>query len=502
MAVFCVMRKQFLDRAFDLAELQAFAEMLRKWYLIDTGNAGHNGQLRCHARVYAIPRNDREMVRQSLSARLHSATFDETDADELGITGPASNAGTGIDVTIWQAVLSDPKLGHACLLLRMTIQGPAMGMNGILSEGTTSFVLCGAPANGAMLVKAIWKLGADEYMHAVYRAAPWPEEQRLLETFEFYLQQQAPLASLDMSDSAARLAFSHFCNACPRLFMAKRDERRVKWLVRHRVELPDDRGPAAFLRRAGLPLLAGIILAFVPILYPKVSLLTIGSVLGACYLLWSAARITWQKLQRIRRYRTGMRLGLGKLYSGPANYQQIDLSHDQTPTLLKCVAEIEALGAHHVCDICVTTGLSVLDGNRVYTLGDATWTIGLLRRTEGFLCFPARSVLIAATRFTDGRRHYTFNRPRARKISRPQITARCMLTGGVDEMLAMHRRHVDRLIASGAVPLPRPTTGAQVIERMQREHEEGREIWKSSPYSWGDALHDAFKICRREFLRD
>jgi len=82
---------------------------------------------------------------------------------------------------------------------------------------------------------------------------------------------------------------------------------------------------------------------------------------------------------------------------------------------------------------------------------------------------------------------------------RRDITRRCLLNeGGIDELLALHRRHVEKLIAEGAVPVAPPMTAAAILDEMRQDFEENREAWQKSPYSWGDALHDAFKICRRD----
>jgi len=37
---------------------------------------------------------------------------------------------------------------------------------------------------------------------------------------------------------------------------------------------------------------------------------------------------------------------------------------------------------------------------------------------------------------------------------------------------------------------------------LRAEHDEGRDMWNRYPYSLSDALHDVFKICRREYLAD
>ena len=134
-------------------------------------------------------------------------------------------------------------------------------------------------------------------------------------------------------------------------------------------------------------------------------------------------------------------------------------------------------------------------------------SIGMLRKfgdlIRDLIHFPPMPLLIISTRFADGRRHITLNHPQYRKATRPTNTVRCLLTnGGPHETWALHRKHVDRMIAAGAVPVPPPTTPAQVLALQLEEFEESRATWHKVPYSWSDAFHDAFKICRREFLAD
>jgi hypothetical protein len=496
----CIARNAFLDRAIDFLELAALANMLREWYGLRSGPDGaSSGRIWCEARIYAFPRPATEGIRQSISARLPDCEIRASAADELTVTGPARSADAPADLRVWREVLAEPSVQHACVLLRLTIEGPVVAMNGAAGDATQTFVLCGAPASGALLLKAMWSLRRDESMGLVYRLARWDAEAKLLDAFETYRGE----CRVGRAATAAVAAIHAFGEEGKHLFIARRDERKVMWLIRQKAEMPDDRGPAAFARRVGLPLAGAFGLIVIPTVFRAQFPLVFICLLAAGYLLWVAARIAWHKLNRVRSYHKRMRAALGKLFSKPTDYKLIDLSSDQTPTLLKSSAELEALGALHVCDLHIDTVNSVVAGSRIFAIGDATASLGLLRQTANLRYFPAKPIITLTTRFADGRRHSTTNHPIYRKQSRPNVTARCLPEeGGVDEVYARHRRHVDRLIAAGAVPCPPPTTVEQVLDRMRALHEEGREAWRRSPYSWGDALHDAFKVCRREYLAD
>lgn len=494
-----VMRKQFTDRVFESGELADFAEMLRHWYLAHAGGAGNAGRVWCEAIVYAFARREGEGIRHAIASRVPSAAFDASDPDELRVTGPAISANNPADLSAWRAALAEPRLANACLVLRITFAGPTKSFNGSPSEGTATFVLCGAPAGGAMLVKALWRLGHDQSMEPVFRKAPDPLEAGLLEAFEVFLGQKG----IAPADTAASLALWQFRKKHHTPFRSRDDERRIMAITRRRAELPDDRGPRGLLRRLGLPLgscVGLLLIAFLAIGDPAAFVLLL---IAAGYAGYLAGRIAWAKFKRVRQYYQRMRQGLGALHSAPVHYQLIDLAQDKTPTLLKHSADLLALGARHACDVSIISAKGVYDGNRVYALGDVAAAVGLLRKTESYQFFPARPVLMFQTRFEDGRRHVTLNRPKYRRQSRPEVTARCMLKeGGAEAVLGLHRWHVDRLVARGAVPLPAATTPEQVLKLREQDNEDSREAWKRCPYSWGDAFHDAFKICRREYLAD
>lgn len=483
----------------DIAELSAFANMLRLWYDLRAANRTQSGRISCEARVYAFPRTAADAIRQALSVRLRDCEVQPSAADELTVIGPTQSTDALPDVAVWREVLSEPLVQSACVLLRLTIEGTVVAMSGSFAAAKQTIVLCGAPASGAIVLKAIWELGQDRSVELLYRLTEWDAEAKLLDAFEEYLRECAG----GRAATAAAVAMAAFGNEGDRLFLGGREERLTMWIVRQVVEMPDEHGPAALARRLALPLAGASIFIAVPAVcgarFPT-GFICLLIVAGLLLIAW---RVAWQKLGRVRRYYKAMRAGLGKLYSKPATYEVIDLSSDRTPTLLKSTAELKSLGARHVCDVKIETAKSVLDGNRVFAIGDATASLGLLRKTDKLVFFPAKPVIILSTRFADGRRHSTTNRPIYRKRSRPQVTARCLPEEGeAHEVFARHRRHVDRLIAAGGVPIPPATNPEQVLERMRTEHEEGREAWQRAPYSWGDALHDAFKICRREYLAE
>jgi hypothetical protein len=499
MRIVSITRKAFLDRVFAMDELSALTEMLCRWYVTTAGLEGNKGRLRSEARVYCFARPLGSVIRESVQRLVTSVSTDGSIEDELRFTSIAQAVTDAPNLELWRIVLCDPNVQTACVRLRITIDGPMSTFSHGSSHGQSTFVFCGAPSNGSLLAKAIWHLGLDESMELVYQHAAWDKEPHLLEAFEVYYQESIR----GNIYGAAERAFDMFGKTGRHLFIARSDEKKVMRLVRHRIELPDDRGPWAFIRRLALPLVPGIMLVCTAFFYQNSPGVMLLCVMGAAIGLAAGARIVWKKFGRIRAYFARMRKGLGTLYSKPVEYRQIDLSGEKTPTLVKCSRELEELGARHLYDFSMATAKSFYDGNRLYVLGDATIGIALLRTTESYILFPPRPILLAVTRFRSGNRHVTLNHPRYRTRKSLHITVRCLpYYGWAEEVVKLHQQRVERLISGGAKPLPAPRTIAEHLDWLQQEHEEGRQMWQKHPYSWSDALHDAFKVCPREYLRD
>ncbi len=112
-------------------------------------------------------------------------------------------------------------------------------------------------------------------------------------------------------------------------------------------------------------------------------------------------------------------------------------------------------------------------------------------------------MLLITTEFLDGSRHVTTNHAHYRKRRRETSTRRCVPdAGGAADVMAAHRRVLEKRFAAGAVAKAPPMTPDALIAQQRVWNEEARENWKKSPYSWGDAFHQAFKVCRREYLVD
>jgi hypothetical protein len=495
-----ILREKFVDRLLSASELAALADMLRRWFLASAIDAEHSGEFQIETWICAVPEQRRKELIRSLSSRVPEAQFDDADPDHITVADPAEPLEYPSQITLWRELLASPEIKQACLLFRMTFRGFVKNVRKHPERSATTFVLCGAPVGDAFLLKAAWTEGLDRGMVMAHHFAAWAHEARLLDAFDLYVEQSATVTR----DEAAKHAYQYFRGECRKLFPSQGDERRVMRLVRAQVEMMDERGPAAFLRRLGVPLLAfAALAALTAFLFTKDLPLALPCGLGALWMLSRAARIAWMKFKRMHRFRNRMRKNLATIYSAPTEYIPVDLSGDENPTLVKYSAELADLGCRHICDLKYKSAKRIGDGSRYYVADNALVTMSHLRQTEKHLFFPARPVLIISTDFRDGRRHYTVNQPEYRKSSRPDFSRRCVLNaGGAAEVLAAHRRHIEKLIAAGAAPKSLPLTETAVIELLRERNQEARENSKNSRCSWGDAMHEAFRVCRREYLAD
>jgi len=497
--LFYIIRQQFLDRIFTADELAALFEMLRLWRLEQSHGCESEVFVKLECRISWFARSQTSAIENALGPRLNGLQLDTSQPDEIRITGCEQSIAEEVDLTILHECLSEPLLSNTCLMARLSLKGPLGRTDGSTSNGNTTFVFFGSPLNGSFMAKAIWKSDGEAALERIYQKTDWDEQDPLLAAFEFYLRQ----CMLGSRESAAILALRQMPDGGDTLFYSSSESKLATWFIRQLAEVPDDRGIGGFVRRVGLPL--ALAAGFIAIsLLPSVSFeVAVLLLIAAATTLFVSARVALKKFQRVKAYRIAMRKSKNALYGNPVKYKLVDLSKDLTPSFLKCCRELEDMGASRICDYSIATGTASFDGNRRYALGSHAVIVALLRKFGKQDHFPALPVLSTFTKFQDGWIHRTFNHPIRRRNRVPNQSVRCLAErGGFQEMIDLHLRHVDKLIAEGKTPAPPVSTGQAVLEEHEQIHERGKEIWKKYPYSWKDALYDAFKLCPRENLRD
>lgn len=284
------------------------------------------------------------------------------------------------------------------------------------------------------------------------------------------------------------------------LFRPRTTDALLPPLGRFLFEVSGEHGPAAFVRRLGTALVIGAAFAVGAIVSRDLPAVAVVSRWGAICFFVIAAWIVVLKILMIGFHYLTMRRYFKKHDASPIECREADFSNETCPTLLKFDKELEVLGVHRVCDLAMGSPPGFWLGRRVYAIGDASIDLMLHNGAVNQSSFPPIPLVTVLTRFRDGRFYYTVTYPVYRNWAPSIRTGRCLLDGeGIDEMLATHRRDVDKLVSAGAVPVAPENTASAVIELVGRTHEEGRELWRKSPYSWADAVRQAFEVCRKEF---
>jgi hypothetical protein len=474
--------------------------MLLHWYGIRASTWASQGRAWCEAEVYSLPEPAYQALARDLVARAPAATVERSPSDGITLVGPVQRPGEPVDLAVWNAMLAESSVANGCVKLRLIVEGPVRSGSGGRSNTVQTFVLCGTTTSGMLLLKALWPVGHHEFVQRLYQFTAWTWEKKLLDVLEIYLAQcvNGPPAL------AATASWRAMGKGRRGLFSGRWDEQKVVWIARVLAEMPDDKSIAGFVRRVITPLPFAAAAVAIPLgLNAPVPVMTAG-LIAAAISLFFAARIVWRKAASIWRHRRNRRATQAKLCAKSQQYRQVDASGDTTPTLRKASAELEALGAKHVCDFDADVGdIIALQASRIYALDDATISIGVLRKAGSFTFFPPKAVITLSTRFADGRRHFTTTAELYERQRLPSITGRWLPeNGNLYDLVELHRRHVGRLLAQGAVPVPPPKTAAQVFDEMRRDDEEGRRVCQRSPFSWGDAFRFAFKIYPREYLAD
>jgi hypothetical protein len=204
-----------------------------------------------------------------------------------------------------------------------------------------------------------------------------------------------------------------------------------------------------------------------------------------------------------------MNLGLKKLYERENEFREVRVCDEENvrldPANIKYAAEVAAAGGTHRFDLRIVSEATPKDSViRVYTFDDDTITgaMFLMSGSGEFRQFPAKAWMSYDTRFDDGHVLITLNSGSGFRMPRmPGFTTR--FRGDVSdptELLQHHREVCARLTGEGRRALGAPTTADAAFARMRQDHQRTVEFYANrDAYTWGDALHEAFGVVRRQF---
>lgn len=498
MALFGVMRKKFIDLPLDPDRLTALADMLWLWWCQQSAGESERNAVWAEAIVFCIPRSDITPLQSRIQATSPKPLqFDLADPDELKIIGPVDTGQSAPDISAWLAMLSACPDG-ACARLRISFEGLVKGYNGRIGSGRETFVLVGEKKGESFNLMSVWRFGRDEALEATYRLTPWPSEGKFVEALELYIAHRNKSVR-----EAVEFSWRIMGIDAKRLFKTDSDQKAVLRATRAKFELPDDRHPLAFARRVGTPLLIVIVAVVAAVWFRNYAESAMLFLVVAAIVAYRPITRLRHKFSRILAYRKTMCASYKKLYSGPIDLREVDLSTQPIPMMEKLTSDLQELGARRAFDVAFTTSASVFDANRIFILGDTSIVALLVRNHENLQFFPPRPSLVASTRFRSGGRHATMNRPYYRRSGVPRYTLRCLNPdANARELLEAHQRSVKNRSDAGEQIIPPPLTVSAHAETVKANHELNKAAWKRSPYSWSDAIREVFDVCRREFLQD
>ena len=545
-------RKQFLDRPMTTAELRALGEMWRGWSGIPHGTRpGGWGKYRLACRISGFARQDADAFRADVSA--HVADFggrlERYDEDTVEVVGPDLPASQPFDVGLWAELISAPACAGMCLMLRLRVRGTPDVATGSGTPQST-LVLFGQSLGARFLAKALWVATSGDETESIYHRTDWPSERRFLNAFEVFRHVESlppalpgcPVSfrcsdayeasltvaalralagpSVPLGDDgfmvwaeaptvACAQAASHtrfFRSTKNPLFLTPREARLAVWMTRMWVELPRDRTPGRFAVRLGIPLaVCGALTWAIFASDPQDVVLRGTLAVPAFAALCLAVRIAVKKVQLIRRVHARMHAALSKLYAHSSSHEPADLCAlglGDDPSVAKYTSDMAAIGGEHVGDFRIVAEGAPRNGFRMYRLPSehTVMVVIFMNRTNNLHFFPARPLLACKTHFRDGHRHSSSSGRGDRKLRRPNVSHTCVRNGNPDEILAVHRAAVRKLIAAGHEPLEPPRDAAALLALDKQESEEARAFYRArSPYSYGDAVYWAFDVMRREY---
>lgn len=494
-----ITRDKFLDRLVGEEELHAFASLWCGWHaewIASRSPLAANSSVHATVRFRGFGSADAPRVCEAIGRAVGGdppAQHHET----IQLTVHSVAPGARSIIVPWALLLATPELNGLCIEVRLVIENRrTMAGNPLVSRNT--LILWGLVTEGRLLVKAIWPVSYPEDAERIYRHTVWDGETDFIAALDSFLPFSSAPATAAM---AAEQTYLTFIRRHKHLFGTVGHTRAVNVLVRFLVEAPRDHGLGSFLARLGLTLggaASAACLAFVARENPPIEAMFVLLCIGALIL---AQRVVWAKMRRIVRYKRAMSRGLGKLYAGELKYEKLDKDSsgfDTSPTGRKYTSDLLDARARHGADFKIGGVDSV---NRLFLLEDGCTycLLGMLTRTSNYLMFPARPVLMLVTDFEDGHRLATTNGSGHRRTVLTNVTNRCLpYETNVAVLMDRHAQHVERLRSEGRKPSPADVERYFVREREVFE-ETRRRLVGRSPYTWGDALHEGFKMVRREY---
>jgi hypothetical protein len=500
-----LIRQQLLDLSWDAADLEDAAEFWLRLYERANRSAWFPATP-CHAveiRLRGFARPQADAIEAELRERLLSTPFPDpaitrpdpdTVALSSGFVEIDEKPPAGLGVPLLRGEPFDGLLAE----VRFTVAGFRGEPEG-KGRGASTLVLVGELRRGRLKVKAVWRTGAAGWEDDLQWSAPWTEEAAWLEALEEFRD-----SGWVPDELAGKLFPGHTAD----------------WIARLPVRLIHVSldGP----RLGGLLLRLGIF-ALVFTLGGWLAAAAVGKerwfLLVVCLLwllpfVWLFGTFCWSEGRLFFGGHAMFRRGYGRVYA--ESIRIVPLEEDEAlarlgnPWARKYTAELAALGCAHAGDVRLDPERSGEAGVRVFCAPDgATWVLLMVQIATApdepvvHQMWPAASVLLAQTFFTDGARLSSVNGPTEgfrRKRTGPESQGRVFVDAS--DPAEFLQKHADA-VREFANETHRTAAPHGTLEEFLRRHEalqeEERRLYADDPFTWGDEWHWYLQIIRREY---
>ena len=500
-----LIRKEFLDLAWDAADLDAVAEFWLRLYeeAARAQGFGHTPVHDTEIRLRGFPRHDGEALLKELAERADYGDFpegeiDRPDPDTLVIsTGPVRGEETA-PAGLGLPILAGGSFDGLMLELRFRVVGDEAKLVR-KSPVESTLVLVGEVRDDTFFVRGMWRVGSHGWEDKLAWAGGWPEQDKWLAAFEEFR---------DTGEAPTGLAKKLFVN---------QGADRTGGLAVKLIHVPLDR-----------PRLGGLLAraAFYVVVFGVLGLVGWWAAENRRWFFavltvmmgWPVAFLAYLFVRgELRLWFQGFRqfhAGYSQLYGEPVRHLPMTRAEGDArgdnPFVRKFTAELEAAGYRYAGDLRLTPELIGTALFRTFYAPDNASYVTVMFHTAGaetqdprFFSWPASVSFLGHTFYADGG-FATSVSGRAvgyrKKRTGPEHAARVFPDADDPvEFARLHCKAAKRFgEESGRRPVPHETFD-RYVRRQEALSDEERRLFADDPYTWGDHLGWYLQKPRREY---
>ncbi len=506
-----LIRKRFLERTWDAAELDLAAEFWLRLFEEAAANLGlaldslHGVEIR----LRGFPRQQAEALQRELMQRLAAPhgkggdfpfpDIEQPDPNTITVSSGLMPGREAPPSGLGLPLLAGPPFDGLCVEVRIRAEGVKQSFLRRTRLPTT-LVLVGELRDGELLLKSLWRAGPSESEDELCWAGVWPEQDMFLEALEEFGE---------TGEVPRKLA--------GKLFVSRGADRGGRLAVRLiHVPLHKPRLAGLLIRLLVFSaLFAGLGFALYHLLQRERHIWLLVLAIPAWCVLWLAwnfakneARLWFVGYHEFhRRYTKLYETSVKHLTLEPAEAQK----RSDHPWARKYTAELEAAGFTHAGDLRFEPELNGENLVRVFYAPDGVTYLSVLfcmstspDPAAGFRMWPAAVSFLTHTYYAEGGRAASISGQSGgyrKKRSGPENLTRVFAEA--EDPIAFTRLHMAAAAAfaqeTGRTPL-RHESFTLHLRRQDDIHEEQRRLYAEAPYTWGDHVHWYLQWPRREYL--